>query len=80
MYRVFRNEKKIIIKVLHAVMQLSALGFSIVALIAVFDAHNDEGFPHLYSVHSWIGLATVVLFGLQVLQLLFQPTLVYTTP
>lgn len=49
-------------------MQLSALGFAIAALVAVFSAHNDEGYANLYSIHSWVGLATVVMFGLQVME------------
>lgn len=65
-YRVFRKEKKLVVKLLHMVMQLAALGFAIVALAAVFSAHNDEGLPNLYSLHSWLGLTTVTLFGLQV--------------
>ena len=65
-YRVFKNEKKIMIKILHAVMQLAALGFAITALVAVFSAHNDGGIANVYSIHSWLGLATVVMFGLQV--------------
>lgn len=48
-------------------MQFAALGFSATALYAVFSAHNDEGYANMYSIHSWIGLGTVVMFGLQVL-------------
>jgi len=74
-YRVFKNEKKIIIKILHAVMQLAAIGFAITALVAVFSSHNDGGFPNMYSIHSWIGLTTVIMFCLQfVFGLLFYLT------
>ena len=65
-YRVFRNDSKMMVKVLHMVMQLSAFGFAVTGLVAVFNVHADEGIPPLYSLHSWIGIATISMFGLQV--------------
>ncbi|XP_014681556.1 PREDICTED: putative cytochrome b561 [Priapulus caudatus] len=67
-YRVFRNVKKLYVKLLHASLHFLAIIFVIVALKAVFDSHNlakPTPHPNLYSLHSWLGLSVVLLFGLQ---------------
>ena len=68
-YRVFRYENKTCVKVLHAVLHLLALTLASIGLKAVFDSHNlatPEPVPNMYSLHSWLGITTMVLFGLQV--------------
>lgn len=71
-YRVFRNEPKRNVKLLHGIIHLFALIFSIVGIVAVFDFHRASKIPDMYSLHSWCGLATLVLFCLQwVLGLMF---------
>ena len=66
-YRVFRDVKKIRVKILHASLLALSLIFSSIGLKAVFDNHNlsNPTKPNLYSLHSWVGLTAVVLFGLQ---------------
>ncbi|XP_060559980.1 transmembrane ascorbate-dependent reductase CYB561-like isoform X1 [Ruditapes philippinarum] len=71
-YRVFRNINKLYVKIVHGAIHLGALIFASVALKAVFDSHNlkmKDGqpapIPNLYSLHSWIGIIAVIMFGLQ---------------
>ncbi|XP_076890016.1 putative ascorbate-specific transmembrane electron transporter 1 [Bidens hawaiensis] len=39
----------------------------ILGIYAVFKFHNELKIGHAYTLHSWIGLATICLFGLQLL-------------
>lgn len=67
-YRVFRNDRKVLVKVLHACIHISALIFASVGLKAVFDSHNlakPKSVNNLYSLHSWLGMFVVCSFGLQ---------------
>ncbi|XP_022523806.2 transmembrane ascorbate-dependent reductase CYB561 [Astyanax mexicanus] len=64
-YRVFRNESKRSVKILHALIHMMALVISIVGLVAVFDYHNKANIPNMYSLHSWCGMLTFVLYFLQ---------------
>lgn len=65
-YRVFRSASKKITKFVHLFLNLVALVLSITAVTAVYTTHVDNGLPNLYSIHGWIGLSTVIMFGLQV--------------
>lgn len=65
-YRVFRFLPKLPLKAVHAVLMLLSLLFSVVGLKSVFDSHDIQNTPNMYSIHSWIGLIAVVLFALQV--------------
>ena len=50
MYRLFRNEKKRKLKLIHAGVMLSSFFFTVIALKAAFDSHNlaDPPIPNLY--------------------------------
>ncbi|NXL85677.1 CYAC3 protein, partial [Alectura lathami] len=52
-------------KVLHAALALTVFGLTVAGLVAVFGFHNQSGTPNMYSLHSWLGLATVLLFSCQ---------------
>lgn len=53
-------------KVLHGALALAAFSLSVLGLAAVFRFHNAHGTPNMYSLHSWLGLVTVLLFSCQV--------------
>lgn len=59
------GQNKLPWKLLHAALMLVALVLSIVGLCAVFDFHNANNTPNLYSLHSWIGIAATALFAIQ---------------
>uniref|UniRef100_A0A8D1MR08 Lysosomal membrane ascorbate-dependent ferrireductase CYB561A3 n=1 Tax=Sus scrofa TaxID=9823 RepID=A0A8D1MR08_PIG len=49
----------------HAAMHLMAFILTVLGLAAVFNFHNHEKIPNLYSLHSWLGITTVFLFACQ---------------
>lgn len=67
-YRTQRNIRKRRLKLLHAGIMISVVVLTVIALIAVFDSHNlaPTPIPNMYSLHSWVGLTTVILFCCQV--------------
>lgn len=64
-YRVLRSSRKTTLKIFHGCLHLLVFIFMVTALKAVFDYHNHSNIPNLYTLHSWMGITTVVLFGLQ---------------
>jgi len=65
-YRVFRFENKFLVKLVHFGLQLGGMITAGFGLKAVFDFHNAQNIPNMYSLHSWLGISTVVLFACQV--------------
>ncbi|XP_066249432.1 transmembrane ascorbate-dependent reductase CYB561 [Euwallacea similis] len=66
-YRTGRNIPKMRLKILHGTLHLLAFIFSVIGLQAVFDSHNlaEPPVANLYTMHSWIGLMTVIIFSIQ---------------
>ncbi|CAH1431174.1 unnamed protein product [Lactuca virosa] len=52
-------------KLIHLILHFIALAAGIVGVYAVFKFHHERHIPHMYTLHSWIGLSTICLFGLQ---------------
>lgn len=54
-------------KVTHATLNAIALILGIIGVTAAFRYHNEStpAIDNLYSLHSWVGLITIILFALQ---------------
>ncbi|XP_058091738.1 transmembrane ascorbate ferrireductase 2 [Magnolia sinica] len=52
-------------KSVHLIVQLLAFCLSVIGVWAAIKFHNDKGIDNFYSLHSWLGLACLVLFGIQ---------------
>ncbi|KAK4484054.1 hypothetical protein RD792_011273 [Penstemon davidsonii] len=52
-------------KLFHLILHFIALVAGIIGICAVFKFHNELGIPNMYSLHSWLGMSTICLFGLQ---------------
>ncbi|XP_069757618.1 lysosomal membrane ascorbate-dependent ferrireductase CYB561A3-like isoform X2 [Narcine bancroftii] len=59
------SSSKMILKLVHATLNLAALTLAVFGLLAAFGFHNKMHIPNLYSIHSWVGFAAVILFSLQ---------------
>lgn len=57
---------KLVMKFIHAGLNLLAFVLAVISLVAVFDFHNAAKIPNMYSLHSWLGLIAVILYCLQV--------------
>lgn len=52
-------------KRVHLMLHGIALLLGAVGIYAVFKYHNESKIPNLYSLHSWVGLGTFILYGIQ---------------
>ncbi|GAB6031467.1 hypothetical protein CHUAL_009236 [Chamberlinius hualienensis] len=66
-YRIFRNERKKLTKLVHGVIHATIFILAVIALQAVFQSHNRDSVANVYSIHSWLGIATMVVFTCQLL-------------
>ena len=49
----------------HLALHAAALALGLVGLYAVFKYHAEAGIPNLYSLHAWLGIATVAIYAAQ---------------
>ncbi|GAB2210846.1 hypothetical protein Droror1_Dr00016133 [Drosera rotundifolia] len=52
-------------KLVHFALQLLAFFVAVVGVWAALRYHIDKGIDNFYSLHSWLGLASLSLFGIQ---------------
>uniref|UniRef100_A0A7C9CKH9 ascorbate ferrireductase (transmembrane) n=1 Tax=Opuntia streptacantha TaxID=393608 RepID=A0A7C9CKH9_OPUST len=57
--------KKEVKKVVHLVLHAVALILGIVGICAAFKFHNESSILNMYSLHSWVGIGVIVLYGIQ---------------
>jgi len=85
-YRTCTCCRRIYTKLVHTIFHLLAVPCIVLAFIAVWYYKslrtNDEGLPepvlHFYSIHSWLGLAAMALFALQLILGMFSFLLLLT--
>ncbi|ONK71464.1 uncharacterized protein A4U43_C04F8930 [Asparagus officinalis] len=52
-------------KLIHLILHGIAIVLGAVGIYAAFKFHNESGIANLYSLHSWLGLGTICLYGIQ---------------
>jgi cytochrome b-561 len=65
LYRTFKQTPKYGVKVLHASFLIISFVFAAIGLAAIVRSKNLGNRPHFMTYHSWMGLITLCLFGLQ---------------
>ncbi|KAK9505303.1 hypothetical protein O3M35_009391 [Rhynocoris fuscipes] len=72
-YRALRSLRKQKLKVIHAAIHSAVVICVIIAQVTVFDSHNyaSPPIPNLYTLHSWIGLISILIFVIQVIHFFF---------
>jgi len=68
-YRVTPCISRKVSKALHSVVMLCSVGVGVVGVMAVWQSHAlaQPPIPHMFSLHSWLGLTTLIFMALQLL-------------
>ncbi|CAL4968000.1 unnamed protein product [Urochloa decumbens] len=64
-YKVFPTLHHDTAKLIHLILHGIALVLGAVGIYFAFKNHNESGIANLYSLHSWIGIGTITLYGIQ---------------
>ncbi|CAN6232638.1 unnamed protein product [Urochloa humidicola] len=64
-YKVFPTLNHDTAKLTHLILHGIALVLGAVGIYFAFKNHNESGIANLYSLHSWIGIGTITLYGIQ---------------
>ncbi|GAB2279922.1 hypothetical protein Dimus_014557 [Dionaea muscipula] len=52
-------------KLIHTAIHLGAITLGIVGIHAAFKYHKQQQLTNMYTLHSWLGLSTFILYGIQ---------------
>ncbi|QCD89483.1 probable ascorbate-specific transmembrane electron transporter 1 [Vigna unguiculata] len=58
-------EKRRSVKVVHLLLHLVALVAGVLGITAIFNSKKEAHLPDMYTLHSWLGISAICLFGLQ---------------
>lgn len=53
-------------KAVHGTLHIMALASGIFGVYTAFKFHHEINHPHMFTLHSWLGIITISLFALQV--------------
>lgn len=74
-YKSIPQERNSVKVVHHLLLHLIVLASGILGIIAVFKSKKEAGLRHMYTLHSWLGISAIFLFGFQVILLLTSQSL-----
>jgi hypothetical protein len=59
------------VKLTHGLLHMGTIPCVVFGGVAAMEYHRLKGLPHMYSLHSWMGLLTLMLFAIQLILGLF---------
>ncbi|KAM0826398.1 hypothetical protein ACQ4PT_068910 [Festuca glaucescens] len=64
-YKTFPGLKHDTAKLIHLILHAIAIVLGAVGIYCAFKNHNESGIANLYSLHSWLGIGAISLYGIQ---------------
>ncbi|XP_006652569.1 probable ascorbate-specific transmembrane electron transporter 2 [Oryza brachyantha] len=64
-YKIFPKLNHDTTKLIHLILHAIAIVLGAVGIYCAFKFHNESGIANLYSLHSWLGIGTISLYGIQ---------------
>lgn len=61
-FRAFKSSSKFKVKIVHVTFHGAVIIFASLGLAVEFISHYHHGESNFYSLHSWLGMATIVIF------------------
>ncbi|KAJ7942831.1 Transmembrane ascorbate ferrireductase 1 [Quillaja saponaria] len=51
-------------KIVHLLLHLIALVSGVLGIVIIFKFHRESDIPHMFTLHSWLGMITICSYGL----------------